>query len=363
MDFFKILRNRLLGVLTVGITILLTASAQSQTTNAPTIDLLLLEARADAEFTAGQQDPMWGMHGRYFNLKMGGQLSNKVGYFFRQRLRADAGSINFFDNTDFLYINYQASPQWRFRFGKDAMAVGGYEYDAPPIDEYMVSEYWNNIYCFQLAGSVAYTTPGGQHTFVAQVSQSPYINSLGLAWNAGLLAYNIEWMGSIGKHVSTLWSTSMIERARYRTVGTYMNLTMLGTHVQFDKWDAYLDLMHHALTADDWGNNLGYVARFNWRCASQWTLFFKSSFERNSSQVEYDSPVWIDQMVPAHSSFTKNGIGLEFKPQKVVGIRLHAYAGLQSCFDHQTSTSEYSIMANAGLTWTMDFSNLINKHQ
>lgn len=301
------------------------------------------------------------MHGRYFNLKMGGELGNGFSYYFRQRLRAEGGSIHFFDNTDFLYVSYQPSANWRLRLGKDAMAVGGYEYDAPPIDEYLVSEYWNNMYCFQLAASVAYITNDGRQMFVAQVSQSPYLNSLGLQWNAGLLAYNIEWLGQIGDHVRTLWSTSMIERQRNGGDGTYMNMTMLGTQLVFDRWDFYLDLMHHSLSFDDWGKNLGYVARLNYHFNDAWSIFLKSSWEKNSSDEDLNTPIWVDQMVPAGHSFSKQCIGAEFRPKGMHTLRLHGYVGYLTDSDQILNVEEDGFVCNLGLTWDMDFLPLFKK--
>ena len=319
-----------------------------------------LEARFDAE-VQNASSTSYGLHGRYFNLMVGGDLGNGFSYYFRQRLRAEEGSIHFFDNTDFLYVDYQASDNWRLRAGKDAMAVGGYEYDAPPIDEYFVSEYWNNLYCFQLAMSAAYTTDDGRQTFVAQVSQSPYLNSLGLPWNYGLLAYNIEWLGKLGDHVNTLWSTSMIERDRQGSTRHYMNLTMLGTQVCFDRWDAYLDLMHHMLDSDEWGQNIGYVFRLNYRLTPALTLFAKSSWERNESDRDMATIAWIDQMVPAGHTYSKNGLGVEYRPHGMESLRMHGYVAYLSDYNKSLDQSVEGVAVNIGLTWTMDFHQLMKK--
>lgn len=324
-----------------------------------------LEARADAEWSRqtvnvdgsrlGEAGYPYGIRGRYFNLLVGGNLSDKFSYLFRQRIKAEAGSVSFFDNTDFLWLNYQVNDNWRLRFGKDAMALGGYEYDAPPIDEYFTSNYWDNIYCFQLQASVAYTTDNGRQTFVAQVSQSPYLNSEGLGWDAGLLAYNVEWLGSIGEHINTLWSTSMVERAQ----GTYMNLTMLGTQYTSGNISMYLDLMHHALATDDWGKNLGVVFRWNYRVRPNLNLFLKGSYEQNRSEVDLDSPVALDNLMPAGHRMAKYGVGCEYYP--IESVRLHAYVAELSDEVIETKTTSHSLAVNLGATWTMDFHKLFKK--
>lgn len=323
-----------------------------------------LEARGDAQGSfvhqnvdgsqVGDTRHPFGIQGRYFNLIMGGNFGNGFSYHFRQRFNADNGSISFFDNTDFLWLNYQISDNWRVRIGKDAMAVGGFEYDAPPIDEYMVSEYWNNIYCFQIGMSAAYSTDDHRHTFVAQVTQSPYIRSRNLGWDAGLLAYNIEWMGSIGDNITTLWSTGLLERERNH----FMNLTILGTRFTSTngKFDAYLDLMHHALANDDWGKNLGLVFRFNFHLTPKFCLFTKESFEQNKSEIDLNSPTAIDNLVPAGHRYAKFGIGCEYYP--IPAVRLHAYVAKLSDETIDIATTDHSLTFNLGATWTMDFKKL-----
>ena len=155
-----------------------------------------LEARADMEYThqrvtadgstVGDGTDLYGIHGKYFNLHLGGNLGENFSYYFRQRIKAEAGTVNFFDNTDFLYLNYRPTQNWQLRFGKDAMAVGGFEYDAAPIDVYFETYMWDNFYCFQLAASGAYISDDGKQTLMLQVSQSPYVNYLRYTHNVAI---------------------------------------------------------------------------------------------------------------------------------------------------------------------------------
>ncbi|MBP3762879.1 MAG: hypothetical protein J6I49_03245 [Bacteroidales bacterium] len=323
-----------------------------------------LEARADVEWSRattnvggeqqGEAGYPYGIHGRYFNLHVGGNLGSGFTYLFRQRLKAEAGSIDFFDNTDFLWMNYEHG-NWSLRFGKDAMALGGYEYDAPPIDEYFTSVYWDNIYCFQLAAGASYTTDDSRQRFTLQVSQSPYVNSRGLRWDEGLLAYNVMWSGSIGNHLNTLWSTSMVEMER----GRYMNLTMLGTRWTSGETSMYLDLMHHALATDDWGKNLGVVFRWDYRLRPELTLFIKGSYEQNRSEVDLQTPTALDNLVPAGHRYGKYGAGCEYRP--VESVRLHAYLAEMSDETIATETTQHSLCVNVGATWTMDFHKIFKK--
>lgn len=340
-----------------------------------------LEARADMEYTRqhvtldgdafGDPGNLYGIHGRYFNLHLGGNLGENFSYYFRQRIKAEAGTVNFFDNTDFLYLNYRPSQNWQVRFGKDAMAVGGFEYDAPPIDVFYETNMWDNFYCFQLAASGAYITDDGRQTLMLQVSQSPYVNYLrythgqAVDWNAGLLSYNLYWAGALGSHIATLWGVSMMERER----GKFMNFISLGTkYTSTDgTLDFYVDLMHHALATDDWGKNFGIVSRWSYHMNDSWTLFIKGSYEQNKSQVDLDNATGIgmDFLMPfAGHSYARYGAGFEYHPKALESVRIHGYlAEMTDSYTNATDNDivDHSLNINLGATWTMDIHKLFKK--
>lgn len=328
------------------------AGLKAQTTFSDAFNTLKLEARADM---GGTYDTAmrYGFRGRYFDLKMGGDLGNGFSYFLRQNIRANGGTIAFFDNTDFLWLNYQPNEHWRFRFGKDAMAVGGYEYDAAPLDEYLTATYWDNFYCFQMALSAAYSWDEGRQTVVAQVSQSPYVNVYAdiydSRWDTGLVAYNVEWLGSIGEHVHTLWSVNMMEYGR----NEFMWTLFLGTQVSFERWDAYLDLMQHSFAADDWGRDIGVVARLNYRIGDGWTVFAKGSYEQNPDEVS-DADRSRDVLMPFGAKHSRCGLGAEFRPKGMCNVRLHGYVGYID-----TDIERWEL--NLGATWVMDFHKMFAK--
>ena len=150
---------RLFGLLSL---LAISASASAQVDFTPIFTQIKLEARTDFDyyhntnnFDNTVENP-YGFHGRYFNFVIGGPIGEKFSYFFRQRIIASPGDVSLFDNTDFLYINYSPTSNWMFRFGKDALAVGGFEYDAPPINVLFSTHYWDNFYCFQPAVAAAY---------------------------------------------------------------------------------------------------------------------------------------------------------------------------------------------------------------
>ena len=318
-----------------------------------------LEVRADGEYTTTDSTPNLGFHGKYFNLMLGGDLGGHFSYYFKQRIVADKGTVTFFDNTDFLYLDYTPTQNWRLRFGKDAMALGGFEYDASPIDVYFPTNIWRNIYCFQLAASGAYITDDGNHTFVAQVSNSPYVNYNGLNYDAGLVSYNLYWSGKVG-HWQTLWSTSMVE---YKW-DHYLNMTMIGNKLVYDKWDLYVDFMHHALSFDDWGKNFGFVSCANYYFTDRFNIFVKGMYEQNKSEVTLGSSVSMDHQLAAGHTSARYGLGFEWYPSKEKNVRLHIYGCRMT--DSYTDDAgvpqlDESWNFNIGATWTIDYYTLFKK--
>lgn len=316
---------------------------------------LKIEARADGELFTTDSTPNFGFHGKYFNLMLGGDFGHGFSYYFKQRIIANAGSVMFFDNTDFLYLDYKPTENWRLRFGKDAMAMGGFEYDASPIDVYFPTTLWNSIYCFQLGVSGAYISNDGNHTLVAQVTNSPYINSTGLNYDAGLVAYNLCWYGNVD-HWHTIWSTSMIEREW----GKFMNLTMFGNKLTFDKWDIYVDFMHHALAFNDWGKNFGIVSCANYYFTPEFNIFVKGMFEQNKSEVDLNSAVALDHLLLAGHTYARYGLGFEYFPEGLKNVRLHTYVCRMEEWDGTTEIDN-TWNFNIGATWSMDYTQLFKK--
>ncbi len=346
----------------IAITLFATPSAKAQLSWDKAFNKFKMEVRADGEYTTTDTAarPNLGFHGKYFNLKLGGDLGSGFSYYFMQRIVANEGSVTFFDNTDFLYLDYKPTNNWRLRFGKDAMALGGFEYDAAPIDVYFPTNLWRNIYCFQLAFSGAYITDDGNHTFMAQVSNSPYVNYNNLNYDAGLVSYNLYWAGNMG-HWHTLWSTSMVE---YKW-NNYLNMIMIGNKLVYDKWDLYVDFIHHALAIDDWGKNFGIVSCANYYFTPQFNIFVKGMYEQNKSGENLGSSVAMDHQLAAGHTSARYGLGFEYFPSEQKNVRLHIYGcRMTDSFTDATTNQPVTVATwnfNVGATWTMDYYQMFKK--
>lgn len=342
----------------------LASNLSAQVVFTPVFTQIRLEARADFDYyhleEANQSDNPYGFHGKYFNFVVGGDLNDKFSYFFRQRVIAQDGSVSFFDNTDFLHLTYHPTKNWMFRLGKDALAVGGFEYDAAPIDVLFSTNYWDNFYCFQLGGSIAVKSDDGNHMVLAQLATSPYVHyganlgfPAGQEWESALLSYNLYWSGKMG-HFNTLYSFNIFERADKGL----MNYIALGNKLIYDKWDLYVDLIHHALSKKDWGKNYAVIGCFNFHLSDDINLYGKASYEQNMSELDLRSPNDLDCLILAGSKITKYGIGFEYNPTFCKDVRLHGV--LSYCENHReqpkmdinSATNTFTV--NFGITWHMN---------
>lgn len=366
------MKTKQLALAAAFVTLLFSAGRVSaQVALSPIFSQLRLEARADFDFQHlyGDQpsDNPYGFHGRYFNFVMGGNLNDKFSYYFRQRIIANDGTASLFDNTDFLYLNYRPNEHWLFRLGKDALAVGGFEYDAPPIDVLFSTVYWNNFYCFQLGGSAAYTTKGGKNTIMAQVANSPTVYygafgplATGTEWRSGLLAYSLYWAGNFG-HFKTLYSVNMFERPDEN----YMNYIALGHKLVYDRWDIYLDLFHHALANDDWGKDLGFATCFNYLITDDLNLFAKCSYEQNFSEADFQNLQALDFLVESGHSYWTYGLGFEYHPAKCKDVRIHGFVANRNDRQEAANGTEVgtcnTLTANVGITWHMNIHRMFQE--
>lgn len=333
-----------------------------------------LEARAELDYIGAYSidqnfanptiyDHFWdgnsyGFHGQYFNFLLGGDIGEHISYFIRQRIIPKAGTVNFFDNTDFLYLQYRFNKNWAVRLGKEALYIGGYEYDAPPIDVYYYTHFWGEIYCFHIGTSVAYTDNSGKNKIVFQFANSPYSYYAGQGneWKKGLFSYNLFWSGNFN-HFSTLYSINFMEYKR----GKFINYISLGNKLSFNKFQIYFDYMNRASSFENFFKDFTIVSRLDWQVGNGFDIFAKAGYDQNFSQQRFTNPENIidNTMVPG-ANYYFYGLGLEYRPPVYPDLRIHAYVA-NSTF-HYPQINNYildekkcNLMANIGATWKIDF--------
>ena len=382
------MKKRLLQLFAFFTLMAFSSIATAQVDFTPIFTQIKLEARADFDYYhnntyeslygSSNIENQYGFHGRYFNFVIGGPLGEKFSYFFRQRIVATPGDVSLFDNTDFLYLNYMPSKNWMIRVGKDALAVGGFEYDAPPINVLFSTYYWDNFYCFQPAVAAAYKTDDANQMLLFQIANSPYVHygayylnySPGSEWKSGLLSFNAYYSGKFG-HFKMLHSVNMFERPDHK----FMNYIALGHEVEYDKWDIYLDLIHRANAINDWGNTFAVVSCANLYFKHGFNIFVKGAYEQNNSNEaipDFGNPYngRFDCFGDPGHSYLTYGLGAEYRPEACPDFRLHAFiANRTTTYSQTIPTSHYetivnnveenSLRFNIGITWDMDIHRML----
>ncbi|MBQ2784332.1 MAG: porin [Alistipes sp.] len=292
-----------------------------------------------------------GFKVRYFNLRMDGQITPKFSYSWRQRFNRMNSLSDFAQNTDWLHLTYRPTENWAISAGKQVVMIGGWEYDRAPIELYFCSEYWNNVACYQLGASVAYTTNEGNDTLTFQFCQSPYDHA-----EADYFAYNLYWSGQHG-FFSALYSLNFSQYAP----GKYDAYVVLGNQFQFGDAKLQLDLMNRGVSARELlFDNFSIMGEFSYLVADRVNIFAKATYDKVGNN--YASGLFL---YPG-SEITRLGGGVEYYPLSHKGnrdIRLHAvYAHTLGTNTNPapTAVNKQSYLT-VGLTWKIDILSAAEK--
>lgn len=335
------------------------AKAQDDSRDINDIFKLGVEVRFDylTQALAGEPRPdVSGFEARYFNLRMDGRISDKFTYSWRQRFNRVNSLSSFAHNTDWLTLTYKPTDNWSISGGKQVLMIGGWEYDRAPIDLYFCSEFWNNVSCYQLGGSVAYTTNDGNDTILFQASQSPYDRPTN-----NYFAFNFHWTGTHGCYTA-LWSFNLMEYA----AGKFDKYIALGNQFKFGDAKLQLDLMNRGPKAKDLlFDNFSIMGEFSYLIVNRVNIFVKATYDKVG-----DSAIAASGLIPG-TEITRVGGGVEYYPLGGRGnrdVRLHAayaYNFGDNTNPYGTALGKGSYLT-VGLTWKLDIvkgiTTLIDKH-
>ena len=279
------------------------------------------------------------IRGEHFNLHLLGQISGNIDYRIRHSFsKKGFDEKNMFNATDIMYINWHQSSRWSFLFGKYAVLIGGYEYDAAPIDVYYYSKFCNNIYQGFTFGASGTCRLSKNQSLVAQICNSPL--SMG---DPGVYAYNLAWNGQILPWWKTIWSVNMVQDQNK----DFINYIALGNH--FESGDAMLDIdvMNRAgLTQKRFlFSDMTLISKFIW-AVGKWNICAKAGYEWNDdANVRKDGSAY-DAVIAPGTKYVYAGCGLEWFPLGRDNVRLHAVYYSDS--DHDRNNFEL------GVTWRVN---------
>lgn len=318
-------------------------------------DSELLTLRVEARFDYMQEyvddlkiNDNSGFKGKYLNIRMDGNLTDGLSFSYRQRLNKPNVNASFFDATDWLTLTYRYK-NWSVSAGKQVVAIGGYEYDRAPIDLYFCSEYWNNIACYQMGLSGAYTTSSGKDQILFQVCESPFRRNAANVLNQEMFAYNLMWYCNHG-FFSTMYSVNFMEYLP----GKYINYIALGNRFTFGKFALELDFMNRAVSGSEFlVNDYSVMGELSWRPVDRFNVFVRATYDSNKTVAG-------DFCVAPGTNLLRVGAGMEYYPLKnYKNLRLH----LNGCYTDGDSPltavlRPNQILVDAGLTWYMNMLNI-----
>ena len=294
-----------------------------------------------------------GFKVQYFNLRIDGQITPKFSYSWRQRFNKVNSASDFADNTDWLFLTFRPTQNWSLSAGKQVVMIGGWEYDCAPIDVYFASEYWNNVNCYQLGASVAYTTNKANDTFTFQVCQSPYHKGINNYQDgkkmADLYAYNLFWMGTHGFYTA-LHSINFSEYQR----GKFDAYIVLGNQFKFGDATIQLDFMDYGTSAKELlFRNFSIMGKVDYLIAQRVNVFAKSTYDKVGSG--YPAGLFV---YPG-TEMIRVGGGVEYYPlgaKQNKDIRIHAmYAYSMGTNTNPGGTAlDRGSYLSVGLTWKID---------
>lgn len=291
------------------------AETESATADHQSLATLRLEARLDyqRDWLDGHSiDANSGFEGKFINIRLDGNITDNLSYSWRHRFNRAVKDANFFDATDWVYLQWNTG-RWTLAGGKQVVAIGGWEYDRAPIDLYGCSVFWNNIPCYQIGASAAYSITSTDK-LMFQFCESPFFTPE----NRNLYGYNLYWTGSHGIF-SPIWSVNLFEYAP----GHFINYIALGNKFTVGKVSLELDLLNRAASHQKFLlRDCSVMGELSWAPASRWRLHAKMTYDVNNTTSA------ADRLVLPGTELKMIGAGAEFYPfAKSLGtLRFHANA-------------------------------------
>lgn len=256
--------------------------------------------------------------GRYLNILLEGEINDKFSYNYRQRMILDSklDYQSFFNATDWMYLSYKINENFSISGGKQIVAIGGFEYDAAPIDLYFWSSFWNSVICYQIGGTVSYKTTDEKHTIGLQVTNSPFSSQT----LQSIYSYNLIWYGNFNSF-NSIYSLNRIEVEK----GNYINYITLGNKFSVSNLSIEVDLMDRFFDQQS-SLLLDYsvIGHVKYAVNNKITLLAKAGYDQNKAQQPTDLFIY-DRFVEPGTEHFFYGAGVEYFPiSNSKDVRIHA---------------------------------------
>ncbi len=261
-----------------------------------------------------------GFYGRYLKLLVDGKISDKFSYSMRYRMyTAHDKPSEFFYGIDWLNVKYSACKNFNMTLGKVVVAIGGWEYDAAPVDVHFASDFWNHINPFSLGINAAVVSNNQNHTVEFQFANSPFSTKV----FDTMFTYGVRWFGNMN-WFKTIYSVNFMEYER----GKFVNYIALGNKAVFGNFSAYLDYMNRAGSTKNFFKDFSIISKVQYDFCDRWSVFAKGGYDQNNAQAPNIAPdMTYDTTVLPGVERGFYGLGVEYFPIKNRrhNLRFHAF--------------------------------------
>ncbi len=316
-----------------------------------------LDARFGYEHQSSGKTGGFGGDGLILNID--GRIGKHFSYSFNHYLSSSNGEdSSVFDATNWLTLSYDVG-NFSFTAGKDALAIGSFEYDAYDLDCYydMNSMFYNSISCWQWGVSAAWTNNAETTSLAFQVANSPFSY---VPKEENMYSYNLAWYGMWDSYES-IWSVNFME---YEP-GRFVKMLAVGNMFYVGDFELMVDgIVRFADRGKESCKDYTVAVQPAYNFGESFRLFGKFGVENTPADVAYD--FWGEYLsaedkvaaneentyvMPAYLTGEKEylyyGAGLEYFPLKEdKSIRLHAV------WASNNYTNRH--VFNVGLTWKFD---------
>lgn len=312
---------------------------------------LSLGARVDWQLDRTEDhtnDDETGFKGKYLMFRADGRIIDGLTYSWRQRFNKNIVNGNFFDATDWLYLQYKPG-RWGVSAGKEIVAIGGYEYDAYPVDIFVPSVYWWNTPCYAF-GVTGIADVSAHDTLKAQITQSMFHNYPGNKNNT--YGYSLYWAAHHG-FWKPLWSINLFEY----NPGRYINYIVLGNEFEYGPLSLRADFFNRAASGQTFlFRDVTVIGELGWNINEHWQTHLKYTYDVNKSGTDKDC------LVLNGTEMNSISAGAEYYPLKKDRWSLRLHANIGYYWGTNTNPDDFmqrnTLFANVGLTFHINLLNL-----
>lgn len=245
-----------------------------------------------------------------------GNVTDKLSYKYLQRLNRGTQAFeteNLSGTIDYAYLRYQLNRQFAVTAGRQALFVGGFEYNEYPINIYDYSGITNNITCYLTGVNIAYSPRNNQEIGFQIInnragSMEEAFGQIpeGVERPFAPLYYSLAWNSNYSDNKLQLrYAATAGELAK----GKWVFMISGGQMVNLEKFNIYLDILYHRSAIDHLGvirkmatteegavwegiarsvEYLTFVSEANYRFRPKWNIHLKAFYDRASVYKEND---------------------------------------------------------------------------